>query len=95
MRLLLARHGHAVDKLTDPRSPPGATLSVRPLHLLTAVQDCGAGGVSRRSDFSAHRCAVRGNRDDSGMSHYLSQIRREAQECTLTWSFGPRSVAEC
>ena len=63
--------------------------------VLTAVQDCGAGRVSRRSDSSAHRCAARENRDDDGMSHHLSQIRREAQECTLTWSFGPRSVAVC
>ncbi len=63
--------------------------------MLTAVQNCGAGIVSWRSNFAAHRCAARENRDDSGVSHHLSQIRREAQECTLTWSFGPRSVVVC
>ena len=53
------------------------------------------GGVSRRSDFAAHRCVALKNRENGGFSHHLSQIRREAQECTLTWSFGPRFVAVC
>ena len=76
-------------------SPPVGSTLTRHDMLLTAVQDCGAGGVSRRSYFAAHRCAALENRDDSGLGHYLSQIRKEAQECTLTWSFGPRSVAVC
>jgi hypothetical protein len=63
--------------------------------LLTAVQNSSAWVVSRRFDFAAHRSAVPENWDDGGVSRHLSQIRREAQECTLTWSFGPKCVGAC
>jgi hypothetical protein len=32
---------------------------------------------------------------DEGVSPYLAQLRREAQECEPTWSCGPRFVGEC
>ena len=63
--------------------------------LLTAVQNCSAWVVSRRSNFTAHRCVALENWDDGGVSRHLSQIRREAQECTLKWSFGPNCVGAC
>jgi len=42
--------------------------------MLTAVQNCGAGGVSRRCDFAAHRCAARGNRDHAASLHLASLL---------------------
>mgnify|MGYP003707502445 FL=1 len=63
--------------------------------MLTAFEKCGAGDWLRRPNFAAHRCADRVNREDRGFSPDLPQIRREVQECTLTWSFGPKSAAVC
>ena len=63
--------------------------------VLTAFEKCGAGDWLRRPNFAAHRCADRVNREDRGFSPYLPQIHREVQECTLTWSFGPKSAAVC
>lgn len=34
-------------------------------------------------------------RQDRGVSLYLAQLRREAQECDPTWSFGKRFVGKC
>jgi len=60
--------------------------------LLTAVQNSGAGVVSRRSNFAAHRCASLRSGEDRGDSPFLLQLCREAEECAATCKNGPMSV---
>ena len=42
----------------------------------------------------AHACSS-ARCEDTGVSPYLAQLRREAQECDPTWSFGKRFVGRC
>jgi len=53
------------------------------------------GGENWHLKSSAHRCAAGEICEDGGDSRYLPQIRTEAEECTLTWINGPKSVAGC
>ena len=41
---------------------------------------------------AAHSCAALGRSKMGACSPYLAQLRREAQECDPTWSFGKRFV---
>ena len=63
--------------------------------LLTAVENGGAGEVSRRSKLAAHMCAPLRVEKMAGVSPYLPQPCREAPECDLTWSSGRRFVGGC
>jgi hypothetical protein len=42
----------------------------------------------------AHVC-ISEKWEDGGFSPYCAQLRREAQECDPTWSFGKRFVGRC
>jgi hypothetical protein len=66
-----------------------------------AVKLVEGGSKRRRGDIvaavengGAHWC-IFGSREDRGVSRYLAQLRREAQECDPTWSFGKKFVGWC
>ena len=63
--------------------------------LLTAVENGGAGEVLRRSKMVARYGAALRGAEDRGVSPYLAQSRREAQECDPTWSSGRMSDGKC
>ena len=52
------------------------------------------GSVAAVEIGGAHWC-ISGSWEDSGVSRYLAQLRREAQECDPTWSFGKKFVGAC
>ena len=52
------------------------------------------GIVAAVENGGAHWC-IFGSREDNGVSRYLAQLRREAQECDPTWSFGKKFVGVC
>lgn len=52
------------------------------------------GIVAAVENGGAHWCISEGG-EDIGDSRYLAQLRREAQECDPTWSFGEKFVGAC
>ena len=52
------------------------------------------GIVAAVENGGAHWC-IFGSREDNGVSRYLAQLRKEAQECDPIWSFGKKFVGAC
>jgi hypothetical protein len=65
------------------------------VRMLTAVENGGAGDVSRRLKLAAHHGAALGVGKIGEMIPDLVQLRREAQKCDATWSSGRRFVGRC
>jgi hypothetical protein len=62
--------------------------------VLTAVENGGAGIVSRRLKVVA-RQEARWEVRRYERSSYLLHLRREAQECATIWKYGRKFVGEC
>ncbi len=65
------------------------------LQMLTAVQNGGAGVVSRRFELGARFVATLRVSMIGVFDPHLAQLCREAQECEPIWSFGKRFVGAC
>ena len=63
--------------------------------LLTAVQNGGAGVVSRRFKLGARFGATLRVSMIGVFDPHFAQLCREAQECEPIWSFGKRFVGVC
>ena len=75
-------------------SEPGQTPEFDEFTIVEGGSKRRRGGiVAAVENGGAHWC-IFGRREDS-VSRYLAQLRREAQECDPTWSFGKKFVGEC